>query len=188
MLNKKGTTLAEVIISIVLISVVLVFMVRLLIDLNNMETNTTYASDNQINRSEIIRAIGNDLNEKVLVSVSDVNSTPSNLNITFRFNDGTSSVLNATSEVLTYTNSANEMRRWTMDGCRIYPNRAYVYYSPDNKTQNNRIYTLTIDIEIHTVNEENDVNHNNTLDDIIISYLGNVSDFTTPINCLGKEC
>ena len=35
MLNKKGTTLAEVVISIVLISVVLVFMIKLLIDLNN---------------------------------------------------------------------------------------------------------------------------------------------------------
>ena len=35
MLNKKGTTLAEVIISIALISVVLVFMIRLLIDLHS---------------------------------------------------------------------------------------------------------------------------------------------------------
>ena len=62
MLNKKGTTLAEVIISIALISVVLVFMIRLLIDLNNMQTNTTYATGNQVNRAEILRMIGNDLN------------------------------------------------------------------------------------------------------------------------------
>ena len=36
MLNKKGTTLAEVIISIALISVGLVLMVSLLIDINNL--------------------------------------------------------------------------------------------------------------------------------------------------------
>ena len=62
MLNKKGTSLAEVIISIALISVVLIFMIRLLIDLNNLETNTTYARDYQINRAVILSTIGNDLN------------------------------------------------------------------------------------------------------------------------------
>ena len=54
MLNKKGVTLAEVIVSIALISVVLVFMVKLLIELNNAETNTTYAKNNQITRAEIL--------------------------------------------------------------------------------------------------------------------------------------
>ena len=47
MLNKKGTSLIEVIISIALISIVLVFMIRLLIDLNNEENNNEYAVNNQ---------------------------------------------------------------------------------------------------------------------------------------------
>ena len=46
MLNKKGTSLIEVIISIALISIVLVFMIRLLIDLNNEENNNEYAVNN----------------------------------------------------------------------------------------------------------------------------------------------
>lgn len=188
MLDKRGTTLAEVIISIVLISVVLVFMVRMLIDLNNIETNSTYANDNQMNRSEILRMIGNDLNEKVLVGINDTNSTSSVLNITFSFKDNTSSLLNATADKLTYTNSHGETRVWTMENCEIYVPRANVYYSPDYKSEDNRIYTLTIDIEIHTINEKNDVFNNNTLDDIIISYLGNAQDFTTPVTCLGNGC
>ena len=88
MLNKKGTTLAEVIISIALISVVLVFMIRLLIDLNNMETNTNFASANQMTRAEIIRMIGNDLNDLELTQVIDT-STENNLSITFNFSNGT---------------------------------------------------------------------------------------------------
>lgn len=187
MLNKKGTTLAEVIISIVLISVVLVFMVRLLLDLNNIETNSTFASDNQINRSEIIRMIGNDLNENILTGITD-SSTSDVLNITFSFKDNTKSLLVATNDKLSYTSSDSITRTWTMEDCEIYVPRANVYYSPDYKSEENRIYTLTIDIEIHTINEKNDVNNNNTLDDIIISYLGNVSDYNTPISCLGNEC
>ena len=41
MFNKKGTTLMEVIISIALISIVLAFMIKLLVDLNNTESNNS---------------------------------------------------------------------------------------------------------------------------------------------------
>lgn len=183
MLNKKGTSLAEVIISIALISVVLIFMIRLLIDLNNLETNTTYARDNQINRAEILRTIGNDLNNKVLTSIVD-NSDSETLNITFNFSDNTSSYLSTTSTLFSYIDSTGEnVRRWEIAESSVYVNRANVYYSADDK-----IFTLIIDIEVHTINEENDAENNNTLDDIMINYLGNVSDFTTPLTCLGTGC
>lgn len=187
MLNKKGTTLAEVIISIALISVVLVFMIRLLIDLNNMQTNTTYATGNQVNRAEILRMIGNDLNNKDIASITD-NSDANNLNITFGFTDGTRASISTTSEIFTYTSSDNTLRRWIIEDGSIYVNRAKVYYRADTKAENNKIYTLIIDIEVHTINEENDVENNNTLDDIIISYMGSVEDFSTPLSCLGQGC
>ena len=187
MLNKKGTTLAEVIISIALISVVLVFMIRLLINLNNMQTNTTYATGNQVNRAEILRMIGNDLNNKDIASITD-NSDANNLNITFGFTDGTRASISTTSEIFTYTSSDNTLRRWIIEDGSIYVNRAKVYYSADSKAENNKIYTLIIDIEVHTINEENDVENNNRLDDIIISYMGSVEDFSTPLSCLGQGC
>ena len=43
MMNKKGTTLIEVIISIALIAVVLSFMIKMLIELNADDTDSTYA-------------------------------------------------------------------------------------------------------------------------------------------------
>ena len=75
MLNNKGMSLVEVIISIALISVVLVFMIKLLIDVNNTQTNNDYAKDNQTIRTEILRAIHNDLNTKTLRSVDGSSST-----------------------------------------------------------------------------------------------------------------
>lgn len=187
MMNKKGTTLAEVIISIALISVVLIFMVRLLIDLNNLENNTTYAKNNQINRAEILRYINNDLNNKVLTNIID-NSNENNLDVTFEFIDGTSSQISATNDTFYYRDSTEDYRVWDIEEGSIYVNRVNVYYSPDSKVEENKIYTLIIDIEIHTINEKNDVNNNNTLDDIIISYISNVEDFSNSLTCLGYDC
>ena len=79
-MNNKGSTLLELIISIALISVILVFMVRLLVDLNDSETNNKYAKKNQVIRAEILRTIENDLQNKILTDIRD-NSTTSNLMI-----------------------------------------------------------------------------------------------------------
>ena len=70
-LNNKGTTLIELIISIVLISVVIEFMFRLIIDLNNEQENNDFAVENQINRAEAIRFISDDLLNKELISIND---------------------------------------------------------------------------------------------------------------------
>ena len=184
MLNNKGMSLVEVIISIALISVVLVFMIKLLIDVNNTQTNNDYAKDNQTIRTEILRAIHNDLNTKTLRSVDGSSSTSDTLVIRFQFTDNTHSQITATETELTYRSPTNNIRRWNMVDCTLDYGTADVYLSKETN-----IYTLTIDIEIHTVNERNDRNNNNALDDILISYVGNSSDFTLDsLNCLGYAC
>ena len=76
-LNNKGNTLIELIISIALMSVVLVSMVRLLVDLNNTNTNSVYAKNNEVVRSEIIRAIETDLNNYKLSNINDLSNEES---------------------------------------------------------------------------------------------------------------
>lgn len=184
MLNNKGMSLVEVIISIALISVVLVFMIKLLIDVNNTQTNNDYAKDNQVVRTEILRAIHNDLNSKTLRSIDDSSSTSNTLSIRFQFTDNSSSQITATETGLTYRSSTNNTRRWQFVDCTLDYTHADVYLSKEKN-----IYTLTIDIAIYTINERNDQNNNNTLDDIMISYIGNSSDFTTSaLECLGNIC
>lgn len=181
-MNNKGSTLLELIISIALISVILVFMVRLLVDLNDSETNNKYAKKNQVIRAEILRTIENDLQNKIITDIRD-NSTTSNLIITFKFNDNKESNINVLKDKLTYKNTAGKTRTWTLK-------EGYfdITQSPVDFNQDENIYSLIIDIPVYTTNEFNTKNNNNLLDDILVSYIGRTKDLNTFSRCYGKGC
>ncbi len=184
MLNKKGVTLIEVIISIALVSVVLVFMFKLVIELNNAQTNTTYAKENQMVRVEILRAINNDIISKTLTGIDDSGSTSSNLVIKFTFSDSSTSTIQASSTEFSYISSSGVTRTWDMVDCTIYTRSATVYFAKDAN-----IYAFNIDIEIHTENESNNASSNNTLDDISISIIGDANNLNIYyLDCLGYSC
>ena len=191
-LNKKGNTLIELIISIALMSIVLVFLMHLLIDLNNTNTNNKFAKNNQINRTEIIKFIEQDLNKNTLTKIED-NSTSNTLIIKFLFKDNKESTITATNNTFTYENSENYKRLWTMKDATINTKKATVLYREgsyeDNGITNKAIYTLQIDIEIYTTNDLNKEKNNNLVDDILLSYYGKTSDFTSLTkSCLGYNC
>lgn len=60
-LNKKGMTLVEIIISIALISIVLVFLFSLLVDVKDMNDEASINSDYLINKALILKNIEEDL-------------------------------------------------------------------------------------------------------------------------------
>ena len=66
-LNNKGVTLIELLISVVLVSIIMGFMYKLLLDVTNMQTNDSFTSSNQLKRNEIIKTIQNDLIDNVIV-------------------------------------------------------------------------------------------------------------------------
>lgn len=181
-MNNKGSTLLELIISIALISVILVFMVRLLVDLNDSETNNKYAKKNQVIRAEILRIIENDLQNKIITNIRD-NSTTSNLIITFKFDGNKESNINVLKDKLTYKNTAGKTRTWTLK-------EGYfdITQSPVDFNQDENIYSLIIDIPVYTTNEFNTKNNNNLLDDILVSYIGRTKDLNTFSRCYGKGC
>lgn len=181
-MNNKGSTLLELIISIALISVILVFMVRLLVDLNDSETNNKYAKKNQVIRAEILRTIENDLQNKIITDIRD-NSTTKNLIITFKFDGNKESNINVLKDKLTYKNTDGKTRTWTLK--EGYFN---ITKSPVDFSQDENIYSLIIDIPVYTTNEFNTKNNNNLLDDILVSYIGRTIDLNTFSHCYGKEC
>jgi len=69
-MKKSGFTMVELMISIAMIAVVMVFLVRLLVDVKYDSTNEVYNTANQINRSEIIKTIQNDWLDKELFAVN----------------------------------------------------------------------------------------------------------------------
>ena len=181
-MNNKGSTLLELIISIALISVILVFMVRLLVDLNDSETNNKYAKKNQVIRAEILRTIENDLQTKTLIDIRD-NSTTSNLIVTFKFEDNKESSINVLKDKLTYKNTDGKTRTWTLK-------EGYfdITQVPVDFNQDENIYSLIIYIPVYTTNEFNTKNNNNLLDDILVSYIGRTEDLNTFPHCYGKGC
>lgn len=180
-MNNKGSSLLELIISIALISVILVFMVRLLVDLNDSETNNKYAKKNQVIRAEILRTIENDIQNKTLTYVEDL-STSSNLIVKFYFDDLQSS-LSVLKDKLTYKDTNDKIRTWTLKEGSFNINEADVFFSYDEN-----IFSFVIDIEVYTNNEFNTQNNNNLLDDILISYQGKSQYFNRNLYCIGYNC
>lgn len=188
MLNKKGSTLMELVISIVLISVVLIFLMRLLVDLNNTETNNSYAKENQIIRSEIIRTIENDFNASVLKEVND-QSDGEALKVKFTFNDNKTSSLEVLEKTVVYKNIEGKERRWSIKSGKIYPDKAGVsVLNYKGSGDDEGVFALEINIEVHTSNDLNKLNSNNVLDDITISYVGKYQKIEGNLTCLGVGC
>lgn len=75
-LNNKGMTLVEIIISVALISIVMGFLFKVILDVNYERDNFDYASTNQINRAEIISLIQK---EVITYGLEDVTSTDTEL-------------------------------------------------------------------------------------------------------------
>lgn len=194
-MNKKGTSLVELIISIALISVVLVFMIKLLLDINNSINNSSFAKNNQINRAEIIRLIENDIKDKKITGITD-ESTSNVLTIKINFKETTNqAIITATKSIVddpsvfTYTDTSGNFRKWTFaEGANIYTDLVRTYYYPN--TSGGDIYTMNLSIEVHTINDKNNTGKNNDLDDIVISYVGKISDLsnrsTSIPTCIGN--
>lgn len=75
MKNKRGFTMVELMVSIAIIAVVMVFLVRLLIDVKYDSTNELYNTENQINRAEIIKTIQKDWEDKELNNLEYLNKS-----------------------------------------------------------------------------------------------------------------
>lgn len=75
-LNKKGITLVEIIISIALISIVLVFLFSLLVDVKDMNDEASINSDYLINKALILKNIEEDLdkaNTELKINTCEIN-------------------------------------------------------------------------------------------------------------------
>ena len=181
MLNNKGMSLMEILVSIVLISIVLVFLFNLLIDLKNESKNNDYAYNNQINRTEFIYNVENDLQRYKLISIKD-NSTFENLKIELNYQiDGEikkaiiETNINEDTSYLKYQ-GLNENYTYKMNGAEINPCTYFTSYI--DEITNEYYFKLNIFIYNNPYHERNNLNYNNKLDDIEISYVGNLSNVT----------
>ena len=177
-LNNKGVTIIELIVSIALISVVMLFMYRLLADVTFQKDNDYFASVNQEQRIEIIDKL-----ETHLSSNSNIKSvTVSGRNIYFKNSYGSTlsslrvEAVSGTYKVLTLYNGSSTssiLNRWNIKGGTL-DNVPYCY----SRTGGGKTI-VECTIEVYTTNTNNKylyhngkaVNNNNTVDDIVFSIM-----------------
>lgn len=87
-MNKKGITLVEVIISVGLISVVMLFLFHILMDMQFEDTHSSYAKENQIQRAAIIKTVQDDFKDFKLKNAT-LRTVGNTIEIRFEYLEGT---------------------------------------------------------------------------------------------------
>lgn len=173
MKNNKGVTLVELIISIALISIVIVFLFNLLSEVRYVNNNTNFNRKNQQKRAIILKTIQEDFLKRGLVGLED--ETGSNLTIKLSYKDGTAGIIKVASddggEFLSYTNN-DGLEKWYLEkqSSNTYYNSTCVTYS--NSLGNGDVDTgeyFFIKFRIPIVVKKGSPNN---MDDLEFTYIG----------------
>ena len=184
--NKKGLTLIELLVTLLLVSIVVVFIYRLILNVNSQTTNPEFAMSNQTIRTEIIRTVEADLVShditrlEVVQQDEDNNYNPS----IFFIEKDRQSVLSIIDEKqIQYTSFNGQTQRWEVIDCFINfdpseeGEKSGIVYSQNGV--GNSTAAVTVNIVISNDNEHNSgltEEENNLKDDILISYLAHNND------------
>ncbi len=169
--NKKGITLIELIISIALISVVIVFLFRLLADVRYTNSNNDFNRKNQQNRALIIKTVQQDFLDYQLVGATIKNSE-----IEFKFKNGDTSTLKFESsgeeQTISYTRNL-DTEKWVVkkENASSSFNFNCTSYQLINSSGDFFSIRITIPME---VNKEK----KNFLDDLEFYYIGEKKDLS----------
>src|SRR5574344_280648 len=112
-MNRKGFTLTELVISVALIAVVMMFLFQLLTDLEYSQNHASYAKENQINRAKIIETIQKDWMTNQLTDIIQSNDATNSLaTITFKFSSSSTNLLiNYNTNKITYKEESWELQK-----------------------------------------------------------------------------
>ncbi|MDE5538939.1 MAG: prepilin-type N-terminal cleavage/methylation domain-containing protein, partial [Bacilli bacterium] len=160
-MNKRGVTLLEVLISIALISVVILMLVKLMFSLEKINNDTSYASQDEIERAEIIKTIEKDFLDLKLNGIKIEEKTSETV-ITFNY-VSTNKTLKVKANELVY-----EGQKYTLksDKATYSECPSYKYLTLDND-----YYYVELKIPVLISGDNTTEN-----DDIILSYLGLLND------------
>lgn len=115
MLNKKGMTLLEIVISIALISVVMLFLFSLLNDIQYESKHTSYAKDFLVSRATIIKDVEEDILNNNITNVMQVNVDANKTTLNFFVGSDPSNMnLEVERKKITYKNAAGEKESFSL--------------------------------------------------------------------------
>lgn len=155
-MNKKGVTILELLISITLISIVILLLIKVIFSLDNINNDKTYASNDEISRTEIIKNIESDFLKLKLEGLEI--RKEENTTIKFYY-ESIYKELKIEKDKITYNNETKtlESSGATYDLCP-----SYEYISLDDN-----YYLIKINIPVLINNENTRIE-----DDINLTYIG----------------
>lgn len=188
-LNNKGVTIVELLVSLALLSVVLMFLYNLLSNVT-FEKNTDFiANANQANRIDIINTIEHDLLNDNDISIDESQTTVTRLVL-----KGTKNyIISITENTLVYYVNNDIQNTWKIKGgklgeincentlggtttsdniteCKSDSYNTSIVCT-DNVTSLDSIKITECTIPVYTTNVDNSKENNNTLDDITFSFI-----------------
>ncbi len=114
-MKNKGFTLVELIISISLISVVILFLFQLFVDVRHDDNAVDYDRNNQQTRAVIIKTVQDDFLDNGLVGLNTTGSNNNQLVVNFTYRNNTQGILTVNTNSISYRKANNEMERWILD-------------------------------------------------------------------------
>lgn len=172
MKNNRGITLVELIISISLISIVILFLFQLLVDVRYSDNRIDYARNNQQTRAVILKTIQDDFLDYGLIGLSDDGSTDEQLIITFKYPDNKTGVLTVENTSVIYVKANGETEKWTLE-----PKNSYMKYNircvsyKNTYETDGEFFSIWLRIPLDVKKESK-----NVIDDLELFYIGKKSD------------
>ncbi len=152
-MNKKGLTILELLLSISLTAIVLLLLLKLIFSLESINNNKSYASEDEITRTEIIKKIESDFLNLKLNGLELSDSL-----ITFTFKDNTIKKLKINFSGIEYDNELTTLKSKNA----TYSCPTYKYIPLENN-----YYLIELIIPVLIANE-----NNTEKDDIVLTYIG----------------
>lgn len=156
-MNNKGMTIIEILLSLGLLSIVMVFIFNILADLSQEEALSNKRNVDSITRSTIIRLIENDFIAKGVIKINGCSLSDS-ICLDITYEDNTTKRITAKSNTLTYADE-----KWTLKSGNFDLSNFKYCYKGNIKAQGSNVaspyYFVKIVIPIKTK-----INNNNKYD------------------------
>ncbi len=163
-LNNKGITLVELVVSIGLISIIILFLFRLLVDLRYSNNNTDFNRIDQQTRAVILKTIQKDFIERKIIKIEDL-TNGENLVLQFTYSDNSSAKLQVSKKSITYI-LGNDKETWELKEENAEFGIHCVKFS-NNLTSEEELFFLQITIPVVMKSKPK-----NSIDDLEFFYIG----------------
>jgi len=156
-MNKRGVTILELLISMTLISIIILMLLKVMFSLDKINNDNTYASNDEIMRTEIIKNIESDF-LKLKLNGLNIEDNKTDVIITFNYENTTKKLI-VKKDSITYNDVTYTLKspKANYDKCLEYKFRDL----------ENDYYYLELNIPV-LINNKNTTKN----DDIILTFLG----------------